>query len=89
MCSSDLPVEDGLYGLAPATADNFGLRLGTIAPRGESGVLVMSLDALLRISSNPFFPYLRDRVRGILPGASGTPGATTGRAADPAGTPAR
>ena len=83
------PVEDGLYGLAPAAEDNFALRLGTIAPRGESGVLVMSLDALLRITSNPFFPYLRDRVRGILPGAGGTPGATTGRAADPASTPAR
>jgi len=83
------PVEDGLYGLAPATGDHFGLRLGTIAPRGESGVLVMSLDALLRISSNPFFPYLLERVAGVLPGAAGTPGATTGRAADPAAPPAR
>ena len=83
------PVEDGLYGLAPDTHDNFGLRLGALAPRGESGVLVMSLDSLLRVTSNPFFPYLRERVAGIIPGAPGTPGATTGRAADPVARPAR
>ena len=83
------PVEDGLYGLAPDAHDNFGLRLGALAPRGESGVLVMSLDSLLRVTSNPFFPYLRERVAGIIPGASGTPGVTTGRAADPAAQPAR
>ncbi|MGI9128061.1 MAG: hypothetical protein ACR2IG_07610, partial [Roseomonas sp.] len=83
------PVEDGLYGLAPDAHDNFGLRLGALAPRGESGVLVMSLDSLLRVTSNPFFPYLRDRVAGIIPGTPGTPGAATGRAADPATLPAR
>jgi alpha-beta hydrolase superfamily lysophospholipase len=76
------PVEDGLYGLAPAADDAFGLQLGTLAPRGESGVLVMSLDSLLRASSNPFFPYLRDRVDEILARSSGTPGAGPGRAAD-------
>jgi alpha-beta hydrolase superfamily lysophospholipase len=78
------PVEDGLYGLAPAAQDQFGVRLGTIAPRGESGVLVMSLDALLRISSNPFFPYMRERMKGIMPSTAGTQSATPGRAADPA-----
>lgn len=83
------PVEDGLYGLAPAARDHFGVRLGTIAPRGESGVLVMSLDALLRISSNPFFPYMRERIEGIMPSAAGTQSATPGRAADPAAPPRR
>jgi alpha-beta hydrolase superfamily lysophospholipase len=83
------PVEDGLYGLAPAAHDDFGIRLGAIAPRGESGVLVMSLDALMRASSNPFFPYLRERVEGILPMPAGTPRAASGRAADPAARPAR
>ena len=83
------PVEDGLYGLAPAAHDDFGIRLGAMAPRGESGVLVMSLDALLRASSNPFFPYLRERVEGILSGPAGTPRAASGRAADPAARPAR
>lgn len=76
------PVEDGLYGLAPAADDAFGLQLGTLAPRGESGVLVMSLDSLLRASSNPFYPYLRARVDEILSPSLGTPGAGPGRAAD-------
>jgi alpha-beta hydrolase superfamily lysophospholipase len=78
------PVEDGLYGLAPSAQDHFGVRLGTIAPRGENGVLVMSLDALLRISSNPFFPYMRERMEGIMPSNAGTQSAPTGRAADTA-----
>lgn len=56
------PVTDGLYGLAPDPADDFGVRLGAIAVRGERGVLVDSLDSLTRLSSNPFFPYLLGRV---------------------------
>lgn len=76
------PVEDGLYGMAPAADDAFGARLGAIAPRGESGVLVMSLDSLLRASSNPFFPYLRGRIAETLPGAEGTQSAAPGRRAD-------
>lgn len=76
------PVDDGLYGLVPAADDAFGLQLGTLAPRGETGVLVMSLDSLLRASSNPFFPYLRDRVDEILSAGGGTPGSGPGRAAD-------
>jgi alpha-beta hydrolase superfamily lysophospholipase len=83
------PVEDGLYGLVPAAHDDFGIRLGTIAPRGESGILVMSLDALMRASSNPFYPYLRERVQGLLPASDGTPRAASGRAADTAVRPAR
>jgi hypothetical protein len=40
-------------------------------PRGERGVLVVPLDALVRISSNPFYPYIERQVsEGIerLPG---------------------
>ena len=83
------PVEDGLYGLAPSAQDQFGVRLGTIAPRGENGVLVMSLDALLRVSSNPFFPYMRQRIGGMMPRGAGMQSATAGHAADPAAMPAR
>ena len=57
-----VPVEDGLYGLAPDPAEDFGVNLGGLAPRGERGVLVTDLDSLLRLTSNPFFAYLRDRV---------------------------
>jgi hypothetical protein len=33
-----------------------------LAPRGERNVLIASLDSLLRASSNPFFPYMIERI---------------------------
>ena len=30
--------------------------------RGERGALIVSLDSLLRMTSNPFFPYMLDRI---------------------------
>jgi alpha-beta hydrolase superfamily lysophospholipase len=56
------PMTDSLYGLTPDSADDFGLHLGTLAPRGERNVLIASLDALLRVSSNPFYPYMIERI---------------------------
>ena len=45
-----------------------------IAPRGERNTLIVSLDALLRMSSNPFFPYMIERIEeGIRSGAAETP----------------
>ncbi len=63
------PMSDALYGMTPDKSEDFGLSLGTLAPRGERNVLVASLDALLRASSNPFFPYLLQRIEdGIAEG---------------------
>jgi len=57
------PMDDSLYGMQPDKTDEFfGVHLGSIAPRGERGVLILNLDALLRVSSNPFFPYLLKRI---------------------------
>lgn len=56
------PASDGLYGSDPDPADDFGITLGTIAARGERGALIVSLDSLLRMSSNPFFPYMLERI---------------------------
>jgi len=58
------PMNDSLYGMEPdkTQAEFFGVHLGAIAPRGERGVLILNLDALLRVSSNPFFPYLLERI---------------------------
>jgi hypothetical protein len=56
------PPSDGLYGFDPDPADDFGIQLGAIAPRGEVGALIVSLDNLLRMSSNPFFPYMLERI---------------------------
>ena len=65
------PPSDGLYGFDPDPADDFGIRLGTVAPRGEVGALIVSLDTLLRMSSNPFFSYLLARIeQGIGPAQS-------------------
>jgi hypothetical protein len=30
--------------------------------RGERGILIVSQDSLTRIASNPFFPYLLERI---------------------------
>jgi alpha-beta hydrolase superfamily lysophospholipase len=67
--SLPFPVSDGLYGLRPDPAEDFGMRLGAVAPRGELGVLVLDLDTLMRVSSNPFYPYLIGRIEQVV----GTP----------------
>ncbi len=56
------PVTDALYGMKPDLTEDFGANLGAMAVRGERGILIVSLDALIRMSSNPFFPYLLDRM---------------------------
>jgi alpha-beta hydrolase superfamily lysophospholipase len=56
------PPDDPLYGSHPEGPEDYGIRLGTIAARGERGALIVSLDTLLRASSNPFFGYLAARI---------------------------
>jgi len=70
------PPGDGLYGYDPDPADDFGIELGTIAARGERGALVVSIDSLMRMFSNPFFPYMIQRIEdGIASAPSRTAGA--------------
>jgi len=58
------PADDPLYGGTPDPGQGGGpIHLGVVAPRGENGVLTVSPGAFLRISWNPFFPYLEERVR--------------------------
>jgi alpha-beta hydrolase superfamily lysophospholipase len=56
------PMNDSLYGMAPDWPPEYGVHLGAMATRGERGLLVISLDSLSRTSSNPFFPYLIERI---------------------------
>jgi len=56
------PMTDSLYGLTPDQSEDFGINLGALAPRGERNVLIASMDALLRVASNPFFPYMLARI---------------------------
>jgi alpha-beta hydrolase superfamily lysophospholipase len=60
------PANDGLNGITPDPADDFGVNLGTVAPRGERGALVVELDMMLRLPSNPFFPYMLARTEELM-----------------------
>ena len=86
--SIPIPMDDPLYGMQPdpATRSEFGFNLGTIDARGERGALVVDQDFLSRLPSNPFFPYVLDRIDdGIArpTGPSGRNIATTGAAGLP------
>lgn len=59
------PPDDSLYGRTSQGPAQFGIRLGTLAARGENGALVVSMDQLMRVSSNPFYPYMLQRIRGF------------------------
>lgn len=56
------PPDDPLYGSDPVPGEDYGVALGTLAPRGERGVLVVGLDSLQRATSNPFYDYLLQRI---------------------------
>ena len=55
--------DDVLYGNEAEPSATGLLRLGRLSPRGERSVLTVSTDTLMRLSSNPFFPYLADTLR--------------------------
>lgn len=60
--SIPFPDNDPLYGSRPDNPEQYGINLGRLAVRGERSVMVVDLDALLRASSNPFFPYVLQRI---------------------------
>ncbi len=64
------PLSDSLYGMEPESDEDFGVNLGAMATRGERGTLIITLDSLARMSSNPFFPYLMERIEQGLGGAA-------------------
>jgi len=55
-------VDDAVYGRNPLPSSSDVVRLGTLSPRGERAVLTVPLDTLMRVSCNPFFPYLAARL---------------------------
>lgn len=56
------PLDDSLYGLNPGDNLEYGVNLGSMATRGERGTLIVSMDSLTRMTSNPFFPYMLERI---------------------------
>ncbi len=67
------PLSDPLYGLEPDTREDYGANLGAMATRGERGTLIVSIDSLARMSSNPFFDFVLQRIDALL-GTSPKPG---------------
>ena len=66
--------DDPLFGIDPDRRVDYGARLGTLAPRGERGITSVGADQFMRLSCNPFFPYLENRLEEwIAPSASGKP----------------
>lgn len=61
------PMDDPLYGRMPRADESFGVNLGTVAVRGERGVLVVGVETLMRSMSNPFFEYQLQRIGETLP----------------------
>jgi alpha-beta hydrolase superfamily lysophospholipase len=85
-----MPIDDPLYGLAPdpATRDDYGYNLGAMAARGERGALQVDQDFLTRLPSNPFFPYLLERIDEGIERPSGPTGLDL-QAQPPQGVPLR
>ena len=56
------PPDDLIYGRISRARTEPGLNLGSLEPRGERGVLRVSLNHFMRLRYNPFFPYVERRV---------------------------
>jgi hypothetical protein len=56
------PSDDPLYGNAAAAVADGPVTLGLLSPRGERSVLTVPVEVLMRVSSNPFFPYVTERL---------------------------
>lgn len=69
------PMDDGLYGMEPSDlpTEDFGIHLGSFAGRGERGSLIMGLDVLVRMTANPFMPYLLERIGAEIAAPRGAP----------------
>ena len=56
------PENDPVYGNMATESPGGPVALGLLSPRGERAVLTVPVDVLMRVSSNPFFPYLAQRM---------------------------
>ncbi|MBV7486068.1 carboxylesterase [Bordetella sp. BOR01] len=61
------PTNDALYGQHPDNIEEFGISLGAMSMRGEVGVFVVGMDSLARLTSNPFYSYMLERIDGVIP----------------------
>ncbi len=62
------PEDDPIYGGTGNGRTIGSISLGRLSPRGEKGALIIPADVLMRVSWNPFFPYLSERVERWIAG---------------------
>jgi alpha-beta hydrolase superfamily lysophospholipase len=55
------PANDPIYGMEPPPS-SASVALGRLSPRGEKAILTVPVDTLMRVSWNPFFPYMAGRI---------------------------
>ena len=58
--------DDPLYGVFEGEPTRDSVHLGSMAPRGETGVLTVSPGQFLRLRHNPFYEYIERRVRAVV-----------------------
>ena len=56
------PADDPIYGGEGNGRESGSISLGRLSLRGEKGALIIPADVLMRVTWNPFFPYLSNRV---------------------------
>jgi alpha-beta hydrolase superfamily lysophospholipase len=80
-----IPMDDPLYGMHPdpKTKGDYGYNLGAMDARGERGALIVDQDFLTRLPSNPFFPYLLERIEDGIKRPSGPSGRNLATTASP------
>ena len=80
--SLPFPENDSLYGSSPDanTKEEFGVNLGLISnAQGERGILEINTNLFFRISSNPLFPYIADRINEAIDELPAPPKHTSGQ----------
>jgi alpha-beta hydrolase superfamily lysophospholipase len=60
--SIPFPLSDPVYGREDAPGTARTIRLGILSPRGERAVFSVPSDTLMRLTCNPFFTYLDERL---------------------------
>jgi alpha-beta hydrolase superfamily lysophospholipase len=74
------PLDDPVYGVAAAPTHGYrGLRLGALAPRGETHLLTVPVGQLMRLRHNPFFPYVEHRIGEVIDATLATTSGVTDR----------
>ena len=70
------PIDDPIYGGEGRGREMGSVSLGRLSPRGEKGALIVPEEVLMRLTWNPFFPYLASAC------SSWSRGATKSRASE-------